>query len=434
MNPTELVDALAYNGGVRGTSLLLVNMDESKFIIPTTNSPSVNIAQVCASVCECVCVCEYENGPLSLPPSTFGYAHTDVADDVHQACKKVSGMKDLTVGFDSCHEINFYKDSVTVHKQSGLPEYKKVFPGRLGWPSFNSKHTGEAHVTRHAADTRPIHVQFAKTQNRREQVNDPDCAVKTLPKVIESAITQAFITTSEEIATFQQQHQSDPNIVSPQMTQSPFEDKTWAKRANKTWMRLSPEVKAELTKEFNAAMSYPQDKTMRYNAEKSVGRLKDTLLKGRWDQKFSCRVSKVKGWFSTKLTAHTALEKKRVQEEKTRLKNLEAWHLTWSRDNPENAAMASDGIVARLSQEEDAMPSEAGAAVAGTTQSATSSSLAATGDEDDDDSYEQDAARHFNDTQPNPSYSLDQEYCEVDDAHESEMAGSARSELYLYIP
>ena len=223
MNPTELVDALAYNGGVRGTSLLLVNMDESKFIIPTTNSPSVNIAQVCASV-------------------------------------------------------------------------------------------------------------------------------------------------------------------------------------------------------------------MRYNAEKSVGRLKDTLLKGRWDQKFSCRVSKVKGWFSTKLTAHTALEKKRVQEEKTRLKNLEAWHLTWSRDNPENAAMASDGIVARLSQEEDAMPSEAGAAVAGTTQSATSSSLAATGDEDDDDSYEQDAARHFNDTQPNPSYSLDQEYCEVDDAHESEMAGSARSELYLYIP
>lgn len=119
----------------------------------------------------------------------------------------------------------------------------------------------------------------------------------------------------------------------------------------------------------------PGAKEYRYDSENNTQKLKEGLLKELWDQKFVCRVSKVKGWFARRQQSHNKQIKNKKWNAKHRLERLEMWHAKFAALQNANEAEGAIQNVPNIN--------------------------------DKDASSEEDARRHFNETQPGPSHSVD---------------------------
>lgn len=255
LDPLGLYTALVYDGGLRGTSTLLVNMDET------------------------------------------------ASKSIHDECMKTPAVETMKKGIMSVHEFFFDLEdsSVSLFKQSGL--CAAMTHSTKKWVKFLS-HTGKKTINIgetidrfQAADIRSLKAKGKSNVERKKRKNPELPEKRIFPRAVKDAVEICLASTQAKAAASAAQYQ---NIVyGNDLGCATFvKRKEWAPKKKKNWISLGSDVTEVLKEMWHTAMSNPRDRTKRYNAERATLKLKETVLKRLWDQQYVTRVSKVKQWFS----------------------------------------------------------------------------------------------------------------------------------------
>jgi hypothetical protein len=247
-NQIELYEALSHDGGIRGTTVLLV----SELVIVT------NVAQSCS-----------------------------------QLIKKVK----LDIGVRSAHEFDFTTPGkITIHHQAGLTPKGTINLTTSNWPkTFDN--TGTLEQISRSADRRPIKTK--KKDDNKEYVpgetgDTPNTFANALRNAVREHLPSIGTSTVAPIDTSQGANptESDAFIIT-----HAFMTQHYAKKANKDWIKLDKSIQEKLQALFNQGVGI-HGKKNRVSAEVATRLLKMGALKDTWDQRYMCSVTKVKSLYS----------------------------------------------------------------------------------------------------------------------------------------
>jgi hypothetical protein len=264
-----LFDALSFDGGIRGTTVLLV----------TKLHTSDAIFETCKQLIE-------------SQPSGF---HKDKR---------------------STHALNFTNiNGATLHTQTGLATQKCASVD--GWPTkFHD--TSKVESINRSADFRPLRLKPKRKQqdeasgdNQQKQqrfstfLNVLEDSINETIKNRESNLDKSMLPKSHPSNAdnpTQSQHQQHRYPVS-----DPFISKRWAAKASRNWVESDPKIKATLTQFF---LSGVEDKKCRVTADVATRELKSDALKYCWDKRCIYTTAKIKSFFSSLLTKQKKEAKK----------------------------------------------------------------------------------------------------------------------------
>ena len=258
-NPGELFKALTHDGGIRGTTVLLVKKLDA-------------------------IVSHHESWTSHTSDKVF---------------KKL--------GVRSCASIVFKQSEVTLHHASGLEPKATVSTKK--WPQEydpSSQPLGEVVRRMISADSRPLRARPKKKQAEDSQQN----SVKTLPVVIKEAVDQHMLA-------YELPGHATTQTVSPLATtaDNPQLKKHWAVKTHRTWLKIDDTVKEKLEGFYMQGVNDPKNKV---SAEVAARMLKEDDLLLLWDQRFICSATRIKQFYSTVVskmkTRKAKLEKAKKQK------------------------------------------------------------------------------------------------------------------------
>jgi hypothetical protein len=270
LDAEKVFEALAYKGGTRGTTALLLH---------------------------------------ELP----------CAQDMFTACDKAIVDRK---GINSVHEFSFEPTKVTLSFFSNLDTEKKEMEPNELWPT--AEYAVGKVTKRQVHRGEPIFFPF-KEMLQDDGSDEPSeldpwlLSTRVYNSLMKHSVDVSFATQDEiSVGSPNEKLQQQINEMSETMKEV-FEQgdellseelglglgypcelrRFWAKKQNRTYLALSDEIMKELARMFKEGQG-SKSKAVRYNAERAVMELNAGLLVHLWDQQLICSIAKVKSFFGRK--------------------------------------------------------------------------------------------------------------------------------------